>query len=126
MDFTMDLQTVRNQIQSVLTDDLLKSSYLKIQNRHSTTGHCYAASEAAMIILGGREKWMAVCGRDHTGGTHWWIKNKLTGDIFDVTSEQYTTFGFKPPYDNGKPCSFLTKEPSKRAKEILERLKKLS
>jgi len=109
-------------IQSVLSDDLLKKNYLKIVNRHLTTGHCYAASEAAFHLLGGGRDWMAVCGRDESG-THWWLKHKHTHMVLDITAEQFTVFGKKPPYQNSKPCGFLTKTPSKRAQIILDRLK---
>lgn len=120
----MDLIKLKLIIQSVLTDDLLKPEYCKIPNRHKTTGHCYAASEAAFhfLLLNKEKNWLPICGKDSNSITHWWLKNKDTNEIFDVTSEQYTSFGFVPPYDNGKPCPFLTKNPSKRAQKIMERI----
>lgn len=121
----MTFSRIISDIHSVLTDDLLKPEYRKMEKRHLTTGHCYAASEALFHLFGGKDVWSAYCGRDHTGGTHWWLKNKLTGIILDPTSEQYTHFGNTPPYANGKPCAFLTRQPSKRAKEILKRLASL-
>lgn len=109
----------------MLTDDLLKPVYRKMTDRHLTTGHCYAASEAAFHLLGGGEHWMSCCGRDEDGGTHWWLKNKASGEVLDLTSAQFTHFGKIPPYANGRPVGFLTKLPSKRAVVIIERLKAL-
>lgn len=60
-------------IKAVLSDDLLKPQYRCLTNKHITTGHCYAASEALYHIFGGSLNWIPVCGRDETG-THWWLK----------------------------------------------------
>lgn len=108
-------------IKAVLSDDLLKPQYRCLTNKHITTGHCYAASEALYHIFGSSLNWIPVCGRDETG-THWWLKSRHTNEILDITSEQFTFFGKKPPYENSRPCGFLTKQPSKRAKTIINRL----
>lgn len=121
----MDLAFITSHIQATLTDDLLKPVYKQMDQRHVTTGHCYAASEAAFHLLGGGECWKSMCGRDESGGTHWWLKHKTSGDVLDVTSDQFTHFGKIPPYANGRPVGFLTKLPSKRAVVIMDRLKAL-
>lgn len=121
----MDLDFIVSHIHQTLTDDLLKPVYRQMTDRHLTTGHCYAASEAAFHLLGGSQHWMSCCGRDEDGGTHWWLKNKASGVLLDVTSQQFTHFGKTPPYSNGRPVGFLTKLPSKRAVVIIERLKAL-
>ena len=53
----------------------------------------------------------------HHGGTHWFLKNNK-GKVIDPTAEQ---FADSVPYDQGKGCGFLTREPSKRARELLRR-----
>lgn len=121
----MHLDFILSHIHQTLTDDLLKPVYRQMTGRHLTTGHCYAASEAAFHLLGGSQYWMSYCGRDDTGGTHWWLKNKASGELLDVTSQQFTHFGKTPPYSNGRPVGFLTKLPSKRAVVIIDRLKAL-
>lgn len=118
----MNHSKIISDIQSVLSDDLLKPSYRKLQNRHVTTGHCYAASEALYHLTGGRDIWHSCVGKDENGGTHWWLEHKKSGYILDVTSEQFTCFGKEPPYSNSKKCAFLTSGPSNRAKEIIKRL----
>lgn len=107
-------------LHSCLSKDLLKKQYKDdYENLHFTTGHCYIASEAIFHNFGGKEKWAAYTGRDHNNGTHWWLKNKETGEIIDPTKEQYTSLNIPPPYDKGRPCAFLTKEPSQRAKRLI-------
>lgn len=107
-------------LQNCLSKELLKKQYKSgYENLHKTTGHCYIASEAIYHNFGGKEKWSAYTGRDHNNGTHWWLKNKETGEIIDPTKEQYTSLGFNPPYEKGRPCAFLTREPSQRAKKLI-------
>ena len=95
----------------------------------SLTGHCYAASEAmAWVYPGlkpsylnhetwpeglapGETHWFLTCSDSHEGG--WYA-----GQIVDVTAEQ---FDLPIPYAKGKRCGFLTKEPSKRAMELLRK-----
>lgn len=110
-------------IHESLSKDLLKKQYqADYDNLHFTTGHCYIASEAIYHAFGGKEKWSAYAGRDHNNGTHWWLKNKDTGEIVDPTKEQYTSLGIEPPYDKGRPCAFLTREPSQRAQKLIARI----
>lgn len=110
-------------IHESLSKDLLKKQYqADYDNLHFTTGHCYIASEAIYHAFGGKEKWSAYAGRDHNNGTHWWLKNKDTGEIVDPTKEQYTSLGIEPPYDKSRPCAFLTREPSQRAQKLIARV----
>ena len=50
------------------------------------------------------------------GLTHWWLETN-EGRVIDFTADQYT----RPfPYHKGKRGGFLTKQPSKRARAIME------
>lgn len=120
----MNFDKIIKIIQEELSEDLLKSTYQKIENKHKTTGHCYIASEAIFHLCGGKEKYMAFCGRDFSGGTHWWLLDKENKKIIDPTAEQYFFLNEKPPYDKGKPCGFLTKEPSKRCQKLIDKITK--
>lgn len=121
--------TLIANIQSVLTPDLLTGQYAKQTQRSHTEGHCYAAAEALYHLLGGKEAGYTPCVATFTDNnqraTHWWIKNK-NGEIFDPTAEQFTAIGDTPPYHLGKGAGFLTRQPSKRAATILQRLKELN
>lgn len=111
------------KIQSSLSNELLKGRW-KNQS-HPLEGHCYIATEALYHLLGNQE-WKPMCASyiDEKGkATHWWLINKMTGDILDPTKEQY--YPDIPPYHLGKGVGFLTKNPSKRAKIVIDRVKKI-
>ena len=118
-----------NDIKTVLTEDLLTDYWKKIirsKKCHYTTGHCYATSEALYHILGGKKNgYKPMYGKTKKGNSHWWIEDSK-GNILDVTAEQFYYHNAKPPYHNGIGSGFLTKEPSKRAQKIINRLKKLN
>jgi hypothetical protein len=112
-------------IQKHLTDDLLTPLRRKLKNRRPGCGHCYVASEALWHLLGGRESgWTPQILTHGTwpeglkpGETHWYLRK---GDeVLDPTALQ---FRGEIPYSRGKGCGFLTREPSKRAQTLLERV----
>ena len=111
------------RIQGSLSPDLLKPAY-----RHQWTtanplfGFCYIASESLWHLLGGpKSGYTPYVARDDNGGTHWWLQSK-SGDVLDPTAEQYTSIGQTPPYARSKAIGFLTKQPSRRARTIIERI----
>ena len=110
-----DLSDLVDMVVSQLTDDLRRPPYKGSSN--PLTGHCYVASEALYHLLGSRD-WVP-CNIQHEGGPHWYLKNKVTGEVLDATAGQFET---PVPYEKGRGKGFLTKEPSKRAKELLSRL----
>lgn len=103
-------------VQSCLTDDLRKPKYQGHEN--PMTGHCYVASEALYHTLGGKDAgWKPMFIR-HEGEPHWFIQNEQ-GIILDPTASQFST---PVPYEDAKGMGFLTRQPSKRAQVLLERL----
>lgn len=107
------------RIQSVLKPSLLKKGY---GGEHPLSGHCYAASEALYHALGGRvSSWFPVRAKDDTGIVHWWLEDE-EGRILDPTAAQYTDLDRTPPYAKGRRGGFLTREPSKRARIILQEI----
>lgn len=122
-------QTLINKIQSVLTPDLLKGIWNK-QFDNPMAGHCYAATEALFWLLGGPDSdWKPYVLSHKTfpdrlaeGETHWFLKNKNTGEILDPTKEQFEDTPI--PYDNGISNGMMNypKGGSKRAREIIKRI----
>jgi hypothetical protein len=109
-------------IQKNLTPDLLRGRW-KVQQEHPLEGHCYIAAEVLWHSLG-KNNYKPICASysDEKGKcTHWWLVDKKTNNILDPTAEQYHPE--KPPYELGRGCGFLTKEPSKRAKIVLNRMR---
>ena len=108
------------KIQNALSDDLLKPKYRK-PNMPSLYGHCYVASEA-LYHMGAKEQGFRPCwARDDNNVVHWWLQDNR-GRILDPTANQYTDQGLTPPYDKGRLGGFLTRQPSKRTKALMEKL----
>lgn len=86
-------------------------------------GNCYAASEAAFHLLGGKKagwKIMRVKVEPNDKYSHWFLKHE-TGMILDLTARQFRG-KMKPDYNKAIGCGFLTKKPSKKARELMEKI----
>lgn len=101
-----------------LSNDLRKPQYQSSPNH--LTGHCYVASEALYHMLGGNAAGWVPHHVKHEGEPHWYLKNKTNGAILDPTAGQFKT---PVPYAEGRGKGFLTKEPSRRAVELISRIK---
>lgn len=107
------VDSVRNN----LTDDLLKPQF---KGQPFPMGHCYVAAEAIYHLAGGKESGLKpVRLRMPDGVVHWWLQAP-DGEIIDPTHDQ---FAEAVPYEQGRPGGFLTREPSRRAQELINRVK---
>lgn len=111
------------KIRENLTPDLLKPKYRKrvMAGAHFTTGHCYVASEAFYYMTGAEHGEWEPHHIMHEDESHWYLKNKITGKVVDITAEQFTTPIF---YEHGKRMAFLTDAPSIRCQLLLDRIHK--
>jgi hypothetical protein len=105
-----------DQVRSVLSDDLLKPEYRG--SKHCMKGHCYVASEALYHLLGGKEAGWIPHTIQHEGGPHWYLKHS-GGRVLDPTADQFNT---PVPYEKGTGKGFLTKVPSARTRQVIERM----
>jgi len=88
-------------------------------NREHARGNCYATSEAAYHLLGGRQSgWKPMVMR-FKDDTHWFLKHE-SGMILDLTLNQFN--GKIPDYSKARGCGFRTKNPSKKAKQLMEKM----
>lgn len=92
---------------------------------NSKCGNCYVASEALYHILGGKKAgWKPMrskmLGPDKKLDTHWVLKHE-SGLIIDASRLQFTNPD-KIDYSTFRGAGFLTKKPSKRAKELIRKL----
>lgn len=78
--------------------------------------NCYIASEAYYHLNGGKAAGYTPMQGYHEGVSHWWLVNEK-GRVIDITSGQFQT---PVDYSKGRGRGFLTKNPSKRAQEILD------
>jgi hypothetical protein len=105
---------------AALTVELLRQPYrARVEGgAHPATGHCYVACEALYSLLGGKAAgWTPMC-QQHEGGPHWWLRGP-SGEVVDPTAAQFST---PVPYQLGKGKGFLTAQPSRRARIVIERL----
>lgn len=107
-------------VRNCLSDELRKRAYQGHDN--PVAGHCYVASEAIYHRLGGKGGGWTPQTLRHEGGPHWFLRHQ-DGSILDPTADQFHT---PVPYDQGKGCGFLTRQPSRRAQVVLARLDELA
>jgi hypothetical protein len=96
-----------------LTPDLLRPEWRG--RSHPLAGHCYVASEALYHLRGRVDTPMHV---RHEGASHWFLRT-LDGQVLDVTAAQFET---PVPYEAARGKGFLTREPSMRARTLIERV----
>lgn len=81
-------------------------------------GNCYHCSEALYHILGGKKAgWKPMYMNTRATGHHWFLLHK-SGMILDATKRQFGKV--KPDYSKARGCGFLTKRPSKGARQMME------
>lgn len=123
---TRDMQTehleLRSEIQAVLTPELVKKEYR--HDRDDLGGHCYAASEAFFHMAGGREAGLRPhMKKSDDGSSHWWLVDG-NGSVIEMLEERADHLeGYD--YSAGGPRGFMTKGPSKRARDIIGRVEKV-
>lgn len=123
------IQAEIKRVQASLTPELLTPEWREKneQSGNPLVGHCYVAAEALFHRLGGRAAGWQSLMLNHTlwpqgcdvGETHWFLKHE-SGQIADPTAGQYD--GQPIAYHLAKPCGFLTKDPSRRAKQVLDKI----
>jgi len=119
-------RTIR-RIQAALSIDLLHPTYRPLEEDEESwywacLGHCYVAAEAAYHLFGkkaGFEPWMI---KHPNGTTHWWLRHRTRGTVVDPTAPQLG--GKRFDYEMGRRAAFLTTRPSKRAMELMRRVKR--
>lgn len=103
----------------------LRKECLRPQYRNNGNllgGFCYTASEAiyhlsADLML----PWCVRYGKlSHQ--THWYLTLAETGEVVDVTGSQFADMDAYAIYDHAVRKGFLTKQPSKRARLVLDRI----
>lgn len=81
-------------------------------------GNCYVTCEALFHLLGGKAAGYTPHTVRHEGDTHWYLVH-TSGLRIDPTASQFQT---PPPYGQGRGRGFLTRAPSRRARELMRLL----
>jgi hypothetical protein len=89
-------------------------------------GNCYVTSEALYHLLGGKKAGYKPMVMRHEGDTHWFlyqtgvtVNGVKVDKILDPTVSQFKT---RPDYTKARGSGFLTKKPSKRARELMKKM----
>lgn len=111
------MRTLQARIVTNLTDDLRRPEHRG--DPDLLRDQCYVSAEASFHLAGGKRAGLKAVRVRHEGTTHWWVRDS-EGRDWDFTAAQFTS---PPPYAKGIPTGFLTKAPSKRAAELIRRVK---
>jgi hypothetical protein len=120
-----NVQPVAKAIRKALTPELLHEPYrsrVASGRCDPVTGHCYVASEAAYHLLGGKAAGWTPMFIQHEGAPHWFLRGPR-GQVLDITSAQFKT---DVPYSAATAKGFLTREPSARARTVIERARRVA
>ena len=83
-------------------------------------GHCYHSSQALFYLMDTDvlEQRTAI---DYHGCSHWWLVDKTTEKIYDITADQYYHVGQTPPYAEGikKPWYGWKQRPHQRTLNLM-------
>ncbi len=123
------LSNIRKALDITLKEkwrDVIKDKYLKQKkyDDHYTFGLCYAASEALFHLsdkgISDMPHYKPCVGRIGDN-THWWLTDRKTGAIEDITATQFKSIKLRNQfYKAGRGSGFLTKQPSKAAQILID------
>lgn len=122
-----NISLVSELIRTNLTSDLLASKYIEGNFRNALYGHCFHATQT-MYYLMQTNLLVSMRGIDAVGEHHWWLMDKTTEIIIDVTGGQYDAFDYSPPYINGKKTAWYTfkKTPKIQTLNLIQKVLPLS
>jgi hypothetical protein len=110
-----DLKRLVARIRANLTPNLLQPKYRG--GATESAGHCYVACEA-LYHLGARERGYRPAVIRMGDITHWFLID-AQGAVLDPTGDQFPE---PVDYAKGRRIGFLTREPSKRARLLMDRV----
>lgn len=117
----MHIAQIVNRVRAALSTDLLRADYArrKPPTAPASWGLCYVAAEAVYHLAGGASSGLRPASvRIDAQTVHWYLLDR-DGNVIDPTSDQ---FAETPHYAGGCGRGFLTREPSARARVLMQRL----
>ena len=119
-----NLKTVSELIRQNLTEKYLTEPF---QPDNPLRGFCYVATQAIYYLMDTDrlESWSGV---DASSVTHWWLADRDTGEIIDLTADQYSVLDFDPPYDVGRKRTWYGFRPfiQKRTMDLIHQIQPTS
>ena len=96
-----EIDSVIGSIVSNLSLEMVTKKYREENASNPMFGHCYHSSQALFYLMDTDvlEQRTAV---DYHDCSHWWLVDKTTEKIYDITADQYYSVDQIPPYIDGK------------------------
>ena len=115
-----EIESVMKCIASNLEPKMVTKKYREENANNPMFGHCYHSSQALFHLMDTDvlEQRTAV---DYHGCSHWWLVDKTTEKIYDITADQYYHVGQTPPYAKGvkKPWYGWQQRPHQRTLNLM-------
>ena len=115
-----EIESVMGLISSNLKPEMVSKKYRAENATNSMFGHCYHSSQALFYLMDTNvlEQRTAV---DYHDCSHWWLVDKTTEKIYDITADQYYHVGQTPPYAKGvkKPWYGWRQRPHQRTLNLM-------
>ena len=114
-----NLKIVSDIIKKNLTPDLLPKKWRERNASNPMFGHCYHSSQALFYLMDTDvlEQRTAI---DYHDCSHWWLVDKTTDKIYDITADQYYHVGQTPPYPGKKkPWYGWKQRPHQRTLDLM-------
>lgn len=117
-----DIASIVNRVREAARalPQLVDTKKCKPKTSNPLECQCYHAAEAVYHLAGGPRSGLVPVYGKLVDGTHWWLEDKITGEVVDPTACQLPA-GY---VYQGRRAGFLTKEPSRRAKILIQRAKR--
>ena len=115
-----EIESVMESIANNLTPEMVTKKYREENESNKMFGHCYHSSQALFYLMDTDvlEQRTAI---DYHDCSHWWLVDKTTEKIYDITADQYYHVGQTPPYAKGvkKPWYGWKQRPHQRTLNLM-------
>ena len=115
-----EIESVMGSIASNLKPEMVTKKYREENATNPMFGHCYHSSQALFHLMDTDvlEQRTAI---DYHDCSHWWLVDKTTEKIYDITADQYYHVGQTPPYAKGvkKPWYGWQQRPHQRTLNLM-------
>ena len=114
-----EIDSVIGSIVSNLSPEMVTKKYREENASNPMFGHCYHSSQALFYLMDTDvlEQRTAV---DYHDCSHWWLVDKTTEKIYDITADQYYSVDQLPPYPGKKkPWYGWKQRPHQRTLDLM-------
>ena len=104
-----EIESVMQKIADNLVPTMVTKKYRKENESNPMFGHCYHSSQALYYLIN-TDRLEQMSAIDYHDCSHWWLRDKETNKIYDITADQYYCVNQEPPYPGKKKRWYGWKE----------------